>query len=288
MKRCVSTTIRIRLLAIALLSATILIPRSSAQVSAEARECVGIADLFPDKAVKTCTDAINSGRLSYLYIPLVLKRRGDAYLNLQQYQLAIQDYDHVIKLGIADARVFNNRGVAYMISGDLDRSIRDFDSAIQLDSKKPYYFLNRARAQFFLGRYAIARGDFADALKREPKSAFYAIWLYICSARAGLDARSELVKNSAHINRKEWLGIMVDLYLGKVGSEEVLSAARNRDIKKEKEQLCDAYFYLAERALITGNRDEALFLLRKSVEIADSDSVMSFSAIAELRYLENH
>jgi lipoprotein NlpI len=262
--------------------------RSRAQLPPETRNCVALAARDPEQAVQLCTDVIRSGHLSDQYLPLVLKSRGDAFFNLQEYDLAIQDYDRVFKMNVVDADLFNNRGAAYMLKGYLERSIEDFTSAIKLNPKRAWYQYNRGRAQFFLGRYGLAHGDFADAQQREPKIPDLAIWLYIDDARNGLDARSELQKNAARISRKDWPGIIIDFYLGKAAPEQILSAAKSRNNKKEKEQLCEAYFYLAERALIAGNRDDALVLLHKSLQVADTDSEKAFPASAELRYLENH
>jgi len=120
--------------------------------------------------------------------------RGDSFSAMQEYDLAILDYDQAIRLNpkyaeaynnrgyayywsnnatqaIADysqaielrpnyAYAYNNRGAAYMASGHADQAIRDFDHAIQLQSDFPQAYINRGNAYLRLGCFGLAIADF--------------------------------------------------------------------------------------------------------------------------------
>ena len=76
-------------------------------------------------------------------LAIVYNNRGNAYTSKGQYELAIQDYDELIKFNPNYAKPFNNRGVAYQKKGEYDRAIEDFDAAINLDPNYSDAFANR-------------------------------------------------------------------------------------------------------------------------------------------------
>jgi lipoprotein NlpI len=278
---------RYRLFAIGVLSLGMLAPGSWGQTPLDARACIEDSSSSPAKAVKSCTYAIDSGRLSTEDLFHVLLSRGTAYYLLRLYDHAIQDYTRAAQLNGAYEYVFSSRGLAYEMEGNFERAIQDYDQAIKLNPKMPGLYSLRASTQFKLGNYSAAKSDFAAALKQDPEKTFYPIWIYICAARSGLDARGELEKNAARINRKEWPGIVVDFFLGKVGQEAVLSATKNREAKREKARLGEAYFFLAERALIDGNRSEGMTLLQQSIDATGPESGEFLTAKVELRRLQH-
>ena len=70
--------------------------------------------------------------------------RGIAYVELGQYQMAIEDYNKAIRLkpGIM-LQAYNNRGNVYTKLGQYQMAIEDFNKAIRLKPDYAYAYNNR-------------------------------------------------------------------------------------------------------------------------------------------------
>ncbi len=103
----------------------------------------------------------------------------------------------------------------------------------------------------------------------------------MAQARGGNNALSELGKTVQRLDLKPWPGRVVEVYLGTAEPETVLSVAKDPDPQKDKNQLCEAYFYLAERALLAGNRDAAVGLLQQALQTEATQETVSYAAAKE-------
>ena len=65
-------------------------------------------------------------RLSYY-------NRCNSSVVVEQYQRAIDDYDHAIRLDPDIAKAYMNRGIVYSMLNELAQSVKDFDKVIELD-----------------------------------------------------------------------------------------------------------------------------------------------------------
>lgn len=85
--------------------------------------------------------------------------RGLAYLSLGKYDQAIADYNKVIKINPNNAGAYNNRGLAYYGLGKYNRAIADYNKAIELDPNDALYYNNRGNAYDKIGRNIRATAD---------------------------------------------------------------------------------------------------------------------------------
>src|SRR5215831_5870251 len=107
-----------RLVGIALLSSCVLISTCWAQSSDNLKKCYESVPNNPDLALRNCTAAIQSGKLSRENLAIAFSSRGSAYGKKGDLDRAIQDYDQYIRLDPNDAVGFINRGSAYGKKGD--------------------------------------------------------------------------------------------------------------------------------------------------------------------------
>ena len=182
---------------------------------------------------------------------------------------------------------FDNRGLAYKHKGDSARAIKDFDEAIRLDPKSPLTLFHRGQAQFGSGQYDLALKDFASAHQMQPKNVYTIVWMYLAQARSGNNDQTDLQKNAAEMDMTKWPAIVINLYLGGATPESVLAAASDLDPKREKSHNCEANFFLAERALLMGNRQEAVSLLQKALDTGATLNFEYWAAKDELRKLDS-
>ncbi len=138
-------------------------------------DCLNEAGRDPDKAIRYCTAAIESGRPTDYELVHSLNSRGWAYYRKGDFDRAIHDYNQAIQLKPDYAYAFNDRGLAYAGKGDYGRAIEDYNQAIQLKPDYALAFNNRGLA-YFAGRSddrAIQNFDQAIQLSPDNAEMFY-------------------------------------------------------------------------------------------------------------------
>ncbi len=136
----------------------------------------------PDVAIDGCTALIQSGRENAATLPGILYNRGTAYYGKGQLDLAIADYDQVIRLDPGNAVAYNNRGYARDRLGQTDDAIADYDHAVRLDAGYALAFNNRGYAFYKKGQVDRAIADYDEAIRLDP--GYAAAFNNRCWARA--------------------------------------------------------------------------------------------------------
>jgi tetratricopeptide (TPR) repeat protein len=246
-----------------------------------------------DRAIEDYDQAI---RLDPKYAATYYNR-GNAYADKAQYDRPIEDYDQAIRLDPRDAAGFLNRGNAYREKTQYDRAIEDYDQAIRLEPKLALAFTSHGFAYFNIGQFAVAAENFEQnvAINAEqlpspgsnnrPQS-YGVLWLHLARARGNRDDSEELMGNAAKLDLDTWPGPVVALYLKRIDANDVIAAATSGDAKTQREQGCDASFYVGEDAMIRQDTAEATRLLRQAAETCLPNFVEYAAAVAELKRLE--
>jgi tetratricopeptide (TPR) repeat protein len=89
--------------------------------------------------------------------------RGNAYREMKQYALAMQDYNKAISLKPNFEKTFNNRGNIYFDQRNYQMAIRDYNKAISLNASYNLAYLNRGLAYHKLNKDDLACLDFKKA-----------------------------------------------------------------------------------------------------------------------------
>jgi lipoprotein NlpI len=183
----------------------------------------------------------------------VKQRKGD-------FNGAIADHNRAIELNPKFALAYNNRGYVKQLKSDLGGALADYDRAIELDPKLALAYVNRGCANIVLRKWKAALEDFNRSFEvpnRDQDNAHIFAWLI----RARLDetnaANADL---SAFLNKRtntlsgDWISTVAGYLLGKVSEADLFTAARSSDEKKEREQLCKAWFYTGAKKLLAGDK----------------------------------
>jgi lipoprotein NlpI len=142
---------------------------SQAQSNSDPKKCateVERNDL--DLAIDHCTAAIQSGELSDQDLAIVFNHRGLAYYNKKDYDHAIEDYDHTIRLNPNDSDSFYRRGLAYFEKNEYNRAIPDFDEALKLNPDSVAALRKRGLAYEAKRDYDQAIRDYDRAINLQP------------------------------------------------------------------------------------------------------------------------
>ena len=211
-----------------------------------------------------------------------LNNRGNAYDDNAEHERAIQDYSEAIRIKPDFAAAFSNRGNAHEELAEHDLAIQDYNQAIRINANYQNALKNRGRARFFQGDFRGAAHDFAQALSLRPTDAYTVLWLHLARSRADPDGQEALRRDAAPLDRNAWPWPLVAAYLGEQDTATVHAAAHRGAAHERDDMVCDANFYLGERAVISGDAADAHDLLLRAENTCPANSLESYSARFEL------
>ncbi|WP_119419829.1 tetratricopeptide repeat protein [Desertibaculum subflavum] len=257
------------------------------------------------------------------FLPAIVAR-ARVLGELRRFADAAETWGRVVALHPNDAVALHQRGASHSAAGDRVQALRDFDAALGLAADRPEVLLDRAALRASAGDYAEAladierakalvpaeaapfrlrgrvrfeQGDYAAAVsdlvaadaaaalkaRRDP---YLALWLHMARLRAGAAEPGDLRKRLGDADLRAWPGPILRHFLGEASPESVLVAAEAAPAGAVRnEQLCEAYFYLAEAELAAGRVEAGEALLRKAAATDATWLVEWNSAQAELKRL---
>lgn len=113
----------------------------------------------PQTQIKLLTQAIKQApKLADAY-----HYRADAYLSLERYKQALDDYSHTIQLRPRDPFRYYARGLAYLKTNLPAQAVADFTQAISLKPSYKNFYTARSRAYLKLEKYGQAIADYEKA-----------------------------------------------------------------------------------------------------------------------------
>jgi tetratricopeptide (TPR) repeat protein len=111
-----------------------------------------------DALIRSCTALIDRKTAP----PWVIEERGRARALLRDYPGAIEDYSQVLALRPTRASVLSRRGELYLLTDSPQLALRDFEAVIRLEPANADAYVFRGTARVRLGQ---ARGGVDDAVK---------------------------------------------------------------------------------------------------------------------------
>ena len=214
-----------------------------------------------DRALADYTAAItNDPKNSLLYF-----NRGEVWRLTNDLQRAGNDFDTAIRLKPDYGEAYIRRGFTRVAQHDFLKALADFDKAVQINPNSPVPLSQRGIARFYVGRYREAENDLVISLSAAPQNAYSVLWLYLARLHQGKDDITALRDQSRTFNPAVFPGPVIRFYLGEITVNDVMAAVQKGTPQQQREQLCEASFYLGEEALMRGNRDEAVRLFRQAM-----------------------
>ncbi len=211
------------------------------------------------------TQAIKSGHLDGAALTGVYVKRGDTYREQGLYDQATSDFSTALKLNPKLAEALNGRALVFAKKGLYDRAISDYGSALELKPDLAFAYTNMGRAYYYQGEYSKAAERFESRLKIKPPHVYPMLWLYLARARTGQDPKAELAGYFKSAKKGHWIYNAALLYLGKITPEQVLESARNGKRGERREREAEAYFYIGQYFLVSGDKKTAIAYFRKVI-----------------------
>lgn len=94
--------------------------------------------------------------------------RGNVYLDLKKYDLAIQDYSQAIKIDPEYDVAYRNRGLTHKKKGEYDEAIKDCNKAISLNPKYVNAYVDLGNSHKMKGEYYKAVEFLSVAINLDP------------------------------------------------------------------------------------------------------------------------
>ena len=258
-----------------------------------------------DKALATFTAAVETlpdNHLVYNNRGLFLQQQGRA-------QDAINDFNKAIELEKDFATAYTNRGFTLQGQGKLPQAEADFTTALQIEPGNPLFTSLRGTCRLSQGNTAGALEDYTQAIRLNPQNpvaqadlgfarffsrdfagAFAAfdqatqidadmmrylspwkVWSLVLSGKP--DVIGDVVAPSQAKGDKErdWIDEQVLFLYGKISEKELVDfIAKTTDPKLKNAQLCEAYYFIAERRLQTGDKANATKFYEQSLITKES------------------
>lgn len=208
-------------------------------------------------AIDFYSQALAAGDLSQKSKAQVLGLRANALGVTGAFDKALADYAAAMDVIPGQPAPYVGRSIVYRQMGDYAHAIEDASAAIGHSPGYALAYTNRGLANFYAGNFAAAAEDFAHSQKDDPTEPDFVLWLHLAHARAGQDDATEFAANAERINPQIWSGPAVYFFLGKVKAEDLPALAAAPSPVLQRQQTCDASFYLGEAALLAGDKDEA-------------------------------
>jgi lipoprotein NlpI len=209
------------------------------------------------KAISFYSQALDAGDLSEKSKAQVLGLRANAYGATGAFDKALADFAAAMDAVPGQPAPYVGRSTVYRQMRDYAHAIEDASTAIDHSPGYALAYTNRGLANFYTGNFAAAADDFLESHKDDPGEPDFVLWLHLSRARAGQDDHVEFAGNAARINPQEWSGPAVYFFLGTIKAEDLPGLAASPNPVLQRQQGCDASFYLGEAALIAGDKDEA-------------------------------
>lgn len=199
--------------------------------------------------------------------PAVLHKRAIAHNLLSQFDATLADVAKALPLTPQPAELYVARGLALLSLGRADEAV---DAMRQAREPGHTGFATKGlgNAQYYQGRYADAEASFREAAEQSAGEdrEFALIWLYLSAERNGGRGRAALAPHVEQVDGGRWPGAVVHYLAGRTTQEQLLREAR-KDKQMERLNLSEAWFYVGQQLLLSGDVDGARRMFQRTVEI---------------------
>lgn len=199
---------------------------------------------------------------------------------------AIADLDQVLEIAPDDQEALLDRGGMNVRAGRYDDAIRDFGRLLKLDPKAAAAAYNRGRAYYAKQDFKNAADDFALTLKLRADNPYAALRLYLAQAHIGKGDEAVLKKGIDKLDPAIWPRPLLELFAGTGKDPELIAGINQLPPKLRTDVLCEAQYYLGERALLNGDKKAARDYFAAAAATGASTTIEHIDAKAALARVE--
>ena len=254
---------------------TVMLSLSAFDCVAEPQQSVDVERQEMVLRIDQLSRAIESRTLTTASLAEALRSRGVLFSDMDANEQALRDFNAALALDPDDAESYNSRGVVYHKEKEYDLARADFDLSIRLAPDRAYPYYSRAHLHYYQGRFAEAQDDLESGLSlAAPADEPYGmVWLFATMVQQGDENAGTVLRDYlARQESRTWPMPLLQLFTGELSPEEVLAAATAPEASKDREQKCEANFYLGLWHQFRGERE----LARDAFQQAVNSNVKKF------------
>ncbi len=197
-----------------------------------------------------------------------------------ELESALIDYNEAAKRDPTSVNIYINRGSIKAELGDAPGAIADFSFAIKQEPELSLAHLDRGFYFYVVGDDSGAIEDLRRALELvsrhesrdyQDSMDYLTLWEWLARQRQGQhEIANERVKS--HLNSRsqefsgDWYESLARFLLDEISEGKLINTAEaHKDPKKRIGQRCEAYFYAANKCLLSGDVEKAIILLKKCI-----------------------
>lgn len=238
-------------------------------------------------AVTAFTAALAAPDLIPAYKPAAHRGRADAYLNLDQCDKAKQDLDTYDGMKAGDRSAVRLRLWVDLCLSDNAGARKELDNLARgTISARDWWDFARLEWRYGLFDEALvsSREAFKNIKKDSELAPYMLLWQAVVAHRAGKLDAAEIAVGLGAIN-SGWPKPLLNLYIGRATPQSVQSDAGSWRTRADREQRCEANFYVAEWHLGQNDPSLATSLLLEAIRNCPRDSTEYGASKTELKRL---
>lgn len=190
---------------------------------------------------------------------------GVAQSGVRQFREAIQTFTRALAVAPSDPMLYRWRGHRYLSVREFDRAMDDLTHGLRLDSTIYGIFYHLGIVRFARGDFAGAADAFTRAQPRAPDAGELAgstDWLWMALARAGraAEAKAMLARRPDSLPVNNAYSRRLKLYRGEIGPDEVFTPADTADV-----QVATLSFGIGNWYLVRGDPARARTWFERSI-----------------------
>jgi lipoprotein NlpI len=239
-------------------------------------------------AIAKLSDVLHASDLTDEQRAKIFYDRGVRYDSVGLRTLARIDFSRTLQIKPDLADAYNFMGIYFTQAQEYDRAYEAFGAVLELDPSYDFAFLNRGIAEYYGNRQRLAAQDMEVFFLKDKNDPYRVIWLYLAEYEQDpAQAIARLTYNRQRLSNHQWSTKLVDLFLGKVSPEELLSTSKDNVTEETQftERLCEAYFYLGKHARLAGANATAMNYFRLALATNVYEFVEHRYALVEVREL---
>jgi lipoprotein NlpI len=183
-----------------------------------------------------------------------------------------------------DVGALSRRGDLYLFLGAFPESVADFEKMIEIDPAQDAPHWRLGIAYYFNGEFAKSAKQFEKYHAYDGHDRENGIWKFLAQEKVDgmAKARAEMLSYTEF--DREPFPALYEMYAGKRTPEDVFAEIEKKGLTKEKQVMFFASYYVGLYQLMLGQRQRALDLLRKAVDLMPEADTVYMWNVARLHW----
>lgn len=232
------------------------------------------------------TAQLEGGRLPDALRAQALTARGIQFDNLDRLDSARQDFELALELTPAAAPALQGAAVNAVLLRNYPRAVALTTQVLAQNPNDTEARHMRAIAHYFAQDYVAALADVTELLKdrTQVRRGYPLVWLSLITAQGRTGQTPMSPAYAPDQLPDDWPRPLVEWALGTRSAESVLASARQGN--ESAQRLCEAYYYIGERHLASGDNRRAREFFQRSVDQGIVEFIEHGAARSRLLSLE--